>query len=846
MDAMDAVGAVGAVDAKSTAVSWQDELAARFAAFVAERHPFALAVARDALAAALGQIDAGEARRPEDLEALRPRLRHELERRGGRHGLPAELETTPGVSVHQRLDAAAVELADAADGFLRRESIAASLTVDERRELLGGMILTRATDNRLKSLFSSGEVRWGSVAFQGKGYRSTGQEAIYAAGIRLRRGDRYRGDDGRWDGDVVAPLIRDLGVALAMNPEPDGVRQVLNAQMGKAGPPMDGRDFHIGDLSRGILPPAAPLSIASLTVAGMAFAMAREGRERGDSRVAVTFIGEGGSSLGEWHEAINVCASARLPAVFCIENNQTALSTPVSQQTAARVFADKAAGYGIPGLTVDGTDPEAIAAAFAWAVERARDGLGPTLIELVCMRMCGHAHHDDMLFLGREPKPGWTYPELARGGYADREAYEYWASRDPIQRYAERLEREDLIGSGDLPAWQSEAEQLVDEEARKVIAAPWPDAGQVGHGVHAGQPPARRVEVLQNRAAVDLAAAAALPEVDAGRPFDPAGSTFLEGVTLGVADALRGDPRVFVYGEDGGDYGNAFLLLRPLLEEFGDRIHNSPLTEGGTLGVCIGAAVAGLRPIGEIQFNDFIATGFNQLVNSAAKIRYRWGVPAPMVVRLPWGGLRSAGPYHSQNTEAWFYRTPGLKIVAPSTPEDARALLAAAVADPDPVLYYEHIHLYRSPKIKQVLDDDPPPPLALGEAALRRAGTDLLMVSYGAYVHRALRVAERLSGAGVEASVLDLRSLVPLDRDKLLACARACGKVLIVHEDTRTGSIGESLAAIIQEEAFEYLDAPVRVLGSLDTPVPYAPPLEQAFLPSDDEIENAARLLLEY
>ncbi|MEE8526638.1 MAG: transketolase C-terminal domain-containing protein, partial [Thermoanaerobaculia bacterium] len=249
--------------------------------------------------------------------------------------------------------------------------------------------------------------------------------------------------------------------------------------------------------------------------------------------------------------------------------------------------------------------------------------------------------------------------------------------------------------------------------------------------------------------------------------------------------------------------------------------------------------------IGEIQFNDFIATGFNQLVNNAAKIRYRWGVPVPMVVRLPWGGLRSAGPYHSQNTEAWFYRTPGLKIVAPSTPEDARALLAAAVADPDPVLFYEHIHLYRDPKIKQVLDGQPPT-LALGQAALRRSGSDLLMVSYGAYVHRAMRVAGRLSSAGVEAAVLDLRSLVPLDRETLLACVRACGKVLIVHEDTRTGSIGESLAAIIQEEAFEYLDAPVRVLGSLDTPVPYSPPLEQAFLPSDDEIERAARLLLEY
>jgi len=218
----------------------------------------------------------------------------------------------------------------------------------------------------------------------------------------------------------------------------------------------------------------------------------------------------------------------------------------------------------------------------------------------------------------------------------------------------------------------------------------------------------------------------------------------------------------------------------------------------------------------------------------------------PMVLRMPWGGLRHAGPYHSQNTEPWFYRTPGLKIVVPSTPADARALMAAAVADPDPVLYYEHIALYRDPRIRQKLAEEPPPALSIGTAALRRAGKDLAIVSYGAYVHTALAVAERLAADGIEASVLDLRSLAPLDRDALLAVARHCSRVLIVHEDTRTGGIGESLAAIVQEEAFEWLDAPVRIVGALDTPVPYSPPLEAVFLPGEAEIERAARLLLAY
>jgi len=368
-----------------------------------------------------------------------------------------------------------------------------------------------------------------------------------------------------------------------------------------------------------------------------------------------------------------------------------------------------------------------------------------------------------------------------------------------------------------------------------------------------GEPPRVRVDVLDPDLR-ETRQSWQIPALEPAGPFKTTEKhgttrtrTFLEGVMLGVGDALRADPRVFVFGEDvGGKYGNAFLLLRPLLDEFGDRIINSPIAESAIMGVAIGCGIAGQRPIVEMQFNDFVATGFNQLVNNAAKIRYRWGGSVPMVVRMPWGGLRHAGPYHSQNTEAWFYRTPGLKIVAPSTPADARALMASAVADADPVLYYEHIALYRDPRVKQTLGDDPPAPIPLGRAALRRDGNDLAIISYGAYVHVALRVAERLASDGHDAAVLDLRSLMPLDREAVLAVTQQCSRVLIVHEDTRTGSIGESVAAIIQEEAFEFLDAPVRILGALDTPVPYSPPLEAAFLPSEDEIDGAARRLLAY
>ena len=463
------------------------------------------------------------------------------------------------------------------------------------------------------------------------------------------------------------------------------------------------------------------------------------------------------------------------------------------------------------------------------------------------MRMCGHAHHDDMLYLGKDPQASWSYPPLTPQGYADPARYEFWRARDPIPTYAARLVKDGVIATGDLDALQHDADALVEREAQAVVAAPWPDASRVAAGVIDPDPVDRaRVEILDRDARAIAAGTPALV-VEAAPAFDKKGTTFLEAVMLGIGDALAADARTFVFGEDvGGQYGNAFLLLRPLLKASGDRIVNSPLAEGAVLGACIGAALAGLRPIGEMQFNDFVATGFNQLVNNAAKTRYRWGASVPMVVRMPWGGLRHAGPYHSQNTEPWFYRTPGLKIVVPSTPHDARAAMAAAVGDDDPVLYYEHIALYRDPRIRQTLDAMAPAPTPVGKAALRRAGDDLAIVSYGAYVHAAMRVAENLAADGIHASVLDLRWLAPLDRPALLALARRTGRVLIAHEDSKTGGIGESLAAIIQEDAFEWLDAPVRIVAALDTPVPYSPPLEEVFLPSEAEIERAARKLAAY
>ena len=660
-------------------------VAERFVAFLAERFPFALEIARASFAAAGG---AG-ATTSEAIESVRTRLGAELRMRL-RHQLPDDVdETTPGTSGPTRFAQAVEELVLACDGALRRAAIRASLTPDERREILRGMLLTRATDNRLKTFFTGGEVRYGDGSFQGKGFRSLGQEAIYAAGIRLRRGPEFQTagqpesqTPGQWTGDVVAPLIRDLGVALAMKPDGETVRMVLSAQMAKAGPPMNGKDLHIGDFASGILPAAAPLAISTLTAAGMAMAFARDG----SGRVALSFIGEGGSSLGEWHEAINLCAARRLPAVFCVQNNQTALSTPVAEQSAVRVFADKAQGYGIPGITIDGTDPDEIAAAFAWAVERARAGDGPALIELVCMRMCGHAHHDDMLYLGKEPQASWEYRRLTEQGYANPGLYAFWSARDPLKRYAARLEAEGILGAGEADEIKREVEALVEREARAVIEAPWPEPSEVGAGRLCRRAAARPGRAARPGGAGVIDYDPGLPPVEERAGVRPQGTNLPRGRD---ARRRRRAARRLRACSSTARTSAASTATRSCCSvrcspSSATAILNSPLAEGAVLGVCVGAALAGQRPIGEMQFNDFVATGFNQLVNNAAKIRYRWGGSVPMVVRMPWGGLRHAGPYHSQNTEPWFYRTPGLKIVVPSTPADARALMASAVADPDP------------------------------------------------------------------------------------------------------------------------------------------------------------------
>jgi TPP-dependent pyruvate/acetoin dehydrogenase alpha subunit len=398
--------------------------------------------------------DLPQARDESELEAaLVDRLRH-LFRTGPRF---ESEELWPGLTHEGAVERSREDVEERVRGFFRRRRLETTISDAERRAMLGAMLLTRAVDDFLKGAFDRKQVRWGDHPSPQKGFRSTGQEAIVGACLRLRRPPEYPAGPS-YAGDFVAPLIRDLGALLMFRPDP--LHPIL-VQYGKAGTPVGGRDLHVGDWEHGVLPPAAPLAIAAQTMVGMAYAW----KLRGEDRVGITFIGEGGSSLGEWHEAVNLAAVQRLAVVFVLENNQWALGTHVSEQSAVRRFADKAAGYGIPGVSLRGNDPERVAAAVAWAAERARRGAGPALVELVSYRRSGHAHHDDDRFRGAPGLAGYEH-ENERGA---------WEALDPVDGYRRRLLDEGVINESELAALEAEVRERVERAAEAANAAPWPD-----------------------------------------------------------------------------------------------------------------------------------------------------------------------------------------------------------------------------------------------------------------------------------------------------------------------------------------------------------------------------------
>jgi len=705
------------------------------------------------------------------------------------------------------------------------------------------MSLAREFDTRFELLLRGGRIT--------KWYSAIGNEAITVpAGAMLE------------PGDVLCSLHRDVGAILAAyldpartfpgfglglpddrRPEPGALLERLARQvLGRRGGFSEGieRSYHYGWFA----PAAGILHVGMIShlgamipvASGCAFALQR----RGTDRVAVNFIGEGGTSTGDFHEALNQAAVWKLPLVLVVENNRYAFSTPSRAQYACLQLSDRGPGYGIASETVDGNDPDAMAKGLERALARARTGQGPTLLEAMVGRLRGHAEGDGSMKVVPEPE------------------LELYRAQDPVPTYGRRLESDGVLAAERRKAIDRRARELVETAVEAALAAPFPEARTAFRPVFAEHPSPRvlsgETDEGSRKETAARATGEAADDADAptamaaftGSPSTPlvAGEkTYLDALHDALEEEMERDPAVVLLGQDIGAFEGAFRVTRGLHARWPERVLDTPISESGTLGLAAGAALLDSVPVVEMQFADFVACGFNQIVNVMAKLFYRFERACPVVIRLPAGGGVGAGPFHSQNPEAWFTHVAGLKVVCPATAADAKGLLKSAIRDPNPVLFFENKFLYR--RIKEVLPEGDHL-VPLGRARIAREGRDLTIVAWGASTWTALEASEQLAATGVEAEVVDLRTLVPLDREALLASARKTGRVLVVHEAQTTGGFGGEIAAVVADEAFPWLDAPVRRLGYPDRPSPYARDLEQALLPDRAKLVAAARDLLAY
>lgn len=618
-----------------------------------------------------------------------------------------------------------------------------------------------------------------------KWFSGIGQEAI-SVGATLAL------DEDEW----ILPLHRNLGVFTCRNLP---LQRLFSQLLGKAGGYSHGRErsFHFGTRDHHIVGMISHLGPQLCVADGIALAH----RLRRQSKVTMVFSGEGGTSQGDFHEALNLASVWDLPVLFVIENNGYALSTPPTQQYRCRQLVDRAQAYGMEGHQIDGNDLLLVHRTVQELTRSMREQPRPVLLECLTFRMRGHE-------------------EASGTDYVPDQLTQQWAARDPVLQFENYLLRERLIQAEQCESIRTQLSERISTafEAALEEQPPAPDPKRETQDVYRAFLPGPRAT---------CGAARELRYVDA----------IAEGMRL----AMQHHFDLVFMGQDVAEYGGVFKISKGLLDEFGaERVRNTPLCESAIVGATLGLSVAGMKSVMEMQFADFASCAFNQIINNLAKSHYRWGQNADVVIRLPSGGSVGAGPFHSQSLEATFAHIPGLKIVYPAFPDEAKGMLLAAVEDPNPVLYFEHKALYRRLK-GPVPDGYYTTPL--GVAHRLRSGDQVTIITYGLGVHWALEVLD--ANPEIRATLLDLRSLLPLDVQAILEAVRASGKALVLHEDTLTGGIGAEVAALIAHHCFEYLDGPVVRCGSLDTPVPFARELEQDFL-AKARFEQQLRELLAY
>jgi 2-oxoisovalerate dehydrogenase E1 component len=624
-----------------------------------------------------------------------------------------------------------------------------------------------------------------------KWFSGIGQEAI-AVGVTQALHSK----------DWVMPLHRNLGVFTSRDMP---LHRLFQQWQGHKEGYSKGRErsFHFGSSEHRICGMISHLG-PQLALADGA-ALAHQLKE--EPLVAVAFTGDGGTSEGDFHEALNVAAVWGLPVIFIIENNGYGLSTPVSEQYRCKQLADKALGYGMDSVVIDGNNVLAVHDTIRGVREYCLREKKPYLIECMTFRMRGHE-------------------EASGTKYVPKELMEEWGRKDPIKNYEQFLVTEGVLTEMEIATIRHEYKAYIDNELQlaEQVQPMLPDTS----------------EEVQDVYAIRQSAPVLLPEPDP-RDTEVKEKRMIDAIQEALVQSMERDPKLVLMGQDIAEYGGAFKVTEGLMARFGKhRVRNTPLCESAIVGVTLGLALEGIPSVMEMQFADFVTVGFNQIVNNLAKIHYRWGQPAPVVIRMPTGAGVGAGPFHSQSNEAWFTHVAGLKVVYPSGAYDAKGLLNAAIQDPNPVMYFEHKVLYRS-------QSEPVPDeyyeIEIGKAKTMSEGEDITVITYGAGVHWAMDYQR--SHPEVSMHIVDLRSLLPLDYEAIKEAVARTGKVLMLHEDNLTGGIGGEIAAWIAEHCFELLDAPVLRCASLDTPVPFNVVLEKNYL-AESRLETSIQQLIQY
>ncbi len=645
------------------------------------------------------------------------------------------------------------------------------------------LLLPRMIEEKMLVLLRQGKIS--------KWFSGIGQEAI-AVGVTAALNQR----------DWIMPLHRNLGVFTSRDMP---LHRLFQQWQGHKEGYSKGRErsFHFGSSEHRICGMISHLG-PQLALADGA-ALAHQLKE--EPLVAVAFTGDGGTSEGDFHEALNVAAVWNLPVIFIIENNGYGLSTPVSEQYRCRQLADKGVGYGIETVVIDGNNVLAVHDTIRGVREYCLREKKPYLIECMTFRMRGHE-------------------EASGTKYVPKELMEEWSRKDPIKNYEQFLVQEGVLAEMEVASIRHEHKAYIDNEL------------QLAERVQPMVPDTS--EEVQDVYAVRQSAPVLIPEPDP-RDADIKEKRMLDAIREALEQSMERDPSLVLMGQDIAEYGGAFKVTEGLLARFGKhRVRNTPLCESAIVGVTVGLALEGIPSVMEMQFADFVTVGFNQIVNNLAKIHYRWGQAAPVVIRMPTGAGVGAGPFHSQSNEAWFTHVPGLKVVYPSGAYDAKGLLNAAIQDPNPVMYFEHKVLYRS-------QSEPVPDayyeIEIGKARIVQEGEDITVITYGAGVHWAMDYQR--NHPEVSLHVVDLRSLLPLDYETIRSSVAKTGKILVLHEDNLMGGIGGEVAAWISEHCFEMLDAPVLRCASLDTPVPFNVLLEKNYL-AESRLEASIQQLLQY